>query len=71
MTRKSLRSLLVRAARLIEDEAKLGRDSCAVGEKTWACADCKRHPCPAEKLHGRQLVAVKELRDAAAKGISA
>lgn len=71
MTRKSLRGLLVRAARLLDVEAKAMLESCSVGEKPWACADCTRHPCNARKAYDKHVATAKELRDAAAKGIQA
>lgn len=70
MTRTSLRALLRRAARLLDDEAKVTRESCAGnGGALWVCDDCTRQPCAARKRHDRQVATAKELRDAAQKGV--
>lgn len=73
MTRTSLKSLITRAARLLEEEAKVQRESCentATGAP-WACQDCNSRTCHARRVFEKLTTTARELRNAAAKGIRA
>lgn len=66
------RKLLLRAARLLQGEAELQRESCqiqrpgAAKPTDWACADCKGSTtCAARRHYVRLSRAAQELRDAA------
>lgn len=60
------RRLLLRAARLLAEEAELTKESCQIGRHDWACADCAdKAICLSRKKHEELQRTAKALRDAA------
>lgn len=58
--------LMLRAAKLLEEEAKVARESCeGNGGRLWACSDCDPKTCKAKKTHDRIVETAKALREAA------
>lgn len=61
------KNLLLRAARAIEEEAKLQRESCQIAKPNWrplewACSDCNVATCPTKKRYEQLLQLAKDLR---------
>lgn len=60
------RALLLRAAKIIEEEAELTRQSCEVAPLDWACADCAdKKACITRQRYEELTRCAKELRAAA------
>lgn len=59
------KALLRKAAVMLADEAKAMRESCMVGKKEWACADCYGPECPQRKRQEDMAITAGKLYDAA------
>jgi len=61
------RSLLLRAARFLEREAKGLYNSCkSYSGAPWACGDCHEKLCAPHREHDEMAKAARELREKAA-----
>lgn len=60
--------LLLHAAKLLEDEAQVSRESCQGSFGLWSCGDCRQgaKKCRAELHHDDMLETAKRLRKQAA-----
>jgi hypothetical protein len=57
------RALLLRAAKMLDEQAELARESCQIGKRDWACADCEGlSACPTRKRHAELVRTANELR---------
>ena len=63
------RSLLLRAAEVVAEQARLERESCQIvkpgGPIDWACHDCDPSTCLTKKRYEEMLALENELRAAA------
>lgn len=61
------RTLILTAAKLLEEDAKLTHQSCAGMSGPWCCADCEKDEsgrCSARRSYDERMKVVKQLRAA-------
>jgi hypothetical protein len=57
------RRILRRAAKMLLVNAALARDGCETGDgRLWACPDCPRKPCHAQRAHDAHVRTAGQLK---------